>query len=155
MVKHQIDQIEAIARHEEAISGLYAACAASFSEHEDFWRTLAEEETEHASWVRKLRKLIELGKSKVNRDRFKIKPIETSIKYIEGYTKQAQRNELTLLSALSIASDIEHALIEKKFLEVYDSDDEHVKKTLTALFKATDAHRKRVDEFLNKVRQAG
>ena len=155
MVHHHADQVEAMARHEEAIAALYKAYADKFPDDQDFWMGLSDEELHHAQWLRKLRDLIMKGMAKLNEGRFKVEPIERSIKYIEGYTRQAKNEEMTMLSALSVASDIEHALLEKKFLEIYTSDDERVAKTIETLQAATNAHRIMIDEYLDRMRQYG
>jgi rubrerythrin len=155
MAQHRRDQIEMMALHEEAIADLYKAFADSFPDFQDFWSRLSTEEVHHAEWLRQLRTLIEQGKARLADGRFRIEPIERSIKYIEGYARQARGGQMSILNAFSIARDIEHALLEKKFLEVYESDDEHVAKTIKTLQDATDGHRKMIDDELQKLQQPG
>jgi len=149
-----VDEVEALARHEEAIAGLYSQFAEAFPDYLDFWNRMAKDEIDHAAWVREYRKLVEQGKSEVNRGRFRVKAIETSIRYINGYGQQARRNELSILNAVSLAVDIENALIDRKFLEIYETDDEDLKSVLNALIEATKSHRERVVSLLNDVRQS-
>ncbi len=149
----RIDQIEALARHEEAIGNLYAAYAEKLPEHEEFWTDLSREEMDHASWVREFRKKVEEGVSEIREGRFRVPAIETSIQYVNGYAQDARTRQISLLGALSIAADLENALLEKDFLDVYETDDEELKNMLNSLRNATAAHRQKVNDLLTDIRQ--
>jgi hypothetical protein len=150
-----ISEVEAMARHEEAISELYAAFADKFPDYKDFWTELANEETGHAEWIRKFKAKCEGGDCKVNEGRFRVKAIDTSIQYINGYIHKAQTEDMVITYALTISQDIENALIDKNFIEVYDTDDEELKKTLQFLIDDTKRHKAKVEKLLSQTRHSG
>jgi len=145
------NEVEAMALHEEAIAHLYESFAEAFPEHGEFWLKLASEEHSHADWVRRFKVNIEEGKVSLNESRFNIPAIETSVAYINGYAVQARNRQLNIRHAASIALDIENALLDRKFLEIYETDDEELVKVLNGLSEATKAHQGRVREFLDNL----
>jgi hypothetical protein len=147
-----LDQIEALALHEEAIGKLYQVFANRFPDYKHFWNQLADEEKGHAILVRSFRKLVEDGRASVDEGRFRIKPIEKSLKFIDVYTRNALRDEMTILNALSISHDLESGLLEKKFLDIYDTDDEELQETLNILACETKKHRELVESRLKELR---
>ena len=148
----QIEEVEAIAGHEQAIGDLYEAYARRFPEHADFWETLSEEEYAHAEWARKLGVHVEEGTIEIVPGRFRNKAIESSVNYLRQWTDEARKQEISLLYALSIANDIENALIDRKFFEIYETDSDEMVTILNALTEASREHRDRVVDLLNKVR---
>lgn len=148
----QSKEIEALAMHEEAIGDLYTAYAERFPDDQEFWSILADEEYSHAEWVRSLADYAEDGAVEINKGRFKTKVVESSLKYVQDWTRQAKREEITPIYALSIANDIENALIDKSFFEVFETDSEEMAAILTALLEASRDHRDRVSEMLEEAR---
>jgi len=140
----QMDAVEMLAIHEEAIGGLYRAYAKLFPDHESFWSGLAREETEHAKWIRDLASKTEAGSALLNQKRFRTEAIQTSLDYIRNLTRQATNQDMELTGALSTALDIEKALIARKYFEILQGDSEVVKRTLEALTGSTKAHIERV-----------
>ena len=142
----QMDAIEMLAIHEEAIGGLYRAYAKLFPDRESFWSGLAGEEAEHAKWIRDLASKAEAGSLLLNRKRFRSEAIRTSLDYIRDLTAQASDQNIELTDALSTALDIEKALIERKYFEILQGDSEEVKRILEALTRSTKAHIERVQK---------
>lgn len=149
----ELREMEMMAEHEETIGKLYDSYAEKLPEYGHFWTTLADEERTHAAWIRELRKKAEDGSLEFDKGRFRIEAIQTSIRYIEDWTRQAQREQVTMLHALAIAADIENALIDRKFFEVYEPDSEDLKDVLKSLEEASREHRDRVTAMLTRVRQ--
>jgi rubrerythrin len=151
--EYQLHEIEMMAKHEEAIGRLYDVYAQKLPDYEKFWLTLAEEERTHASWIRQLSESVEEGDLTFNEGRFNLQAIETSLRYLEDWTRQAGTASMTMLKALAIAADIENALIDRKFFEIYEADSEYLQAVLKALEEAAREHRDRVTAMLTKVRQ--
>jgi len=151
----RVDEVEALATHEEVIGRLYDAYAEKFPEYQEFWSDLADEERGHAEWLRKFRRRVELGQAEFNEGRFRIRPIEKSIEYINGYAYKARHEDMTVLYALTTAADIEGALMEKDFLSIYETDNEDLKETLDWLVEATREHKRKIDDLIAEVRQSG
>jgi len=149
-----VDEMEALARHEEAISDLYEAYAGRFEAFKEFWSQLATEEKGHAAWIRQFKEKVDDGQVKLDEGRFRIPAIETSIQYLNGYAHKARTEEMDIAYALTIALDVENALLDRKFFEVYETDDEELKKTLDLLQEETKAHRQKVEDLLNQVRHS-
>ncbi|UCB52994.1 MAG: hypothetical protein JSV10_02575 [Candidatus Zixiibacteriota bacterium] len=142
----QMDAMEMLANHEDAIGGLYKAYAKLFPNHESFWSGLAREETEHATWIRNLATKTEAGSARLDQKRFKIEAIQTSLDYIKNLAAEAPGQKIELIDGLSTALDIEKALIERKYFEILQGDSEEVKRTLEALTRSTKAHVERVQK---------
>ncbi|MFH1675580.1 MAG: ferritin family protein [bacterium] len=150
-----IDEVEALAKHEEVIRDLYVAYARRFPEHVTFWEQLANEEQAHAGWIRNLLRNAEDGELHIVPGRFRSKAIETSMKYLRDEAEKARMQEIDISYAAAIAREVESALIDRKFFEIFDTDSTALQDTLTALQNATKEHRKKVDEFFDEIKKAG
>jgi Mn-containing catalase len=146
--KEVIDEIEAMARHEEIIASLYNAFAENIEGHSDFWNDISLEELGHASLVREFRQKVEEGAATINEGRFKVPAIEHSIKFIKGEVEKARHGWTMNFHALVTAADIENALLENKFLEVFETDDEELRTLLDYLQTSTRDHKKRIEKLL-------
>jgi len=150
-----IDEIEALAMHEEVIRDLYIAYARRFPEHITFWEQLANEEQAHAGWIRNLLRNAEDGELEIVPGRFRLKAIETSMKYLRNEAEKSRTKEIDIGYAAEIAREVESALIDRKFFEIFETDSEVLQDTLTALQNATKEHRKKVDEFFKEIKKSG
>ena len=148
----QIKVIEMLARNEEAVSKLYKAYAEKFPAHKGFWSRLAEEEIGHAGWIRKLHSKVKEGSVYFNEGRFKIEAIQTSLDYLNDWLVKARKEEISLINALSLAWDIENALMERKYFEIFEGDSVELKHVLTDLADSTKNHRDRVKRALDENR---
>jgi rubrerythrin len=149
----QIHELELMARHEEAIGELYAAYARRFPEHQEFWLKLKNEEIGHAGIIRKLFPKIDDGFIRFDDKRFNVKAIETSLKYINTWTSDADNGTVEMLNALAIALDLENGMIEKKFLDVFEADADDLKIAIKALSDGTREHKQRIAELLNEYKR--
>ena len=146
----QVEVIEILAKHEEAAGQLYEEYAQRFPDYKDFWSTLTGDEMEHAVWIRGLHSQIEEGSVYFKEGRFKMEAIKNSLDYLKGRLTEAQKEEISLIKALSIARDIEKALIEKKFFEVFEGDSVELKEVLLNLEAATKEHMDRIEKVWAK-----
>lgn len=111
--------LDELINHEEAVAALYSAYAERFPEHREFWTQLAGEEFAHASWIRDLTSKIEQGQVHFEAGRFRPEAVRTSLRYLEELRSTEELNATSYKSALVLAVDIERALIEKRFFEVF------------------------------------
>jgi hypothetical protein len=146
--------LDLLVEHEEAIGLLYRAYARRFPERAAFWTKLAAEETEHARWIRTLEAKVEAGGVSFDRGRFSVEAIESSLEYVRREAERAEEEELPAVSALSIASDLEHGLIEKRFFEVFEGDSGELRTVLRDLAAGTFQHRDAIQEAWEKARAA-
>ena len=126
-----MDIPEMLAANEEAISNLYRAYAIRFSNHEDFWNNMAEEEVGHASLMRRCSDEIARGLMCLDEKRFKKEALNTYSDYIKRELDMVQEPRLSLMHALSTALYIEQSLIEARFLEAFEGGSEELKKLIS------------------------
>jgi len=147
---NQIKTIELLANHEEAISELYRKYSGKFPDYEQFWLGLAEEEVLHAKWIRELRDDIEEGTVFCNEGRFNIIGVQTSLNYIKKQIVDSENQEISLPFALFLALDIENALLERKYFEIFEGDSVGLKHVLQDLAESTEPHRDRIEKALKE-----
>jgi rubrerythrin len=140
-------------QHEVAISELYSAYAERFPYRKQFWLQLADEEMEHADVVDLLQAKIEENEAIYSQDKIRTGAIRSSIDYIERLTEEARVGLLRMVNALSIALDLEEAVIEKKFFQVVEGDTVDIKRMLQELQDKDQDHANRIHEELNKHRK--
>jgi hypothetical protein len=136
--------LELVGRHEEAISQLYATFATTFPEEAGFWAELADEERNHARWVRSLHAGVRDGLVVFAPDRFSTQALTTSTHYILDQVARTHAGGVSLVQAFSIAHDLENSMIERKFFQSFTADSAEVKRVLSALDRATEKHRQRI-----------
>lgn len=86
----------------------------------------------------------------IKEDTFRIPALKTMLDFIEE-TKRKSKN-FSLYQALGTSLNIEQALLEKNFFEVFETDSPSVKTTFRNLAEATKAHVKRVEDELARVK---
>jgi hypothetical protein len=134
------DALELLREHERALSRLYRTYAECFAGQSEFWLRLAAEEDEHAEWLGSLRLRLEDGESARLADRFPVAAIEHSLVYVNKLIANAHTSGITLLRALSVALDLEEALLESRYFEVCECDSPELKHMLEKLTQSTHAH---------------
>jgi hypothetical protein len=111
------------------------------------------EEIEHALWIREFSSKIKEGSAYFKEGRFNAYVIENFRGYLGDILDAAQKQEISLESALSTALDIETALIERGFFEVFETDAKELKFMLRFLDTSTRKHRDKVRGAWNKIRK--
>jgi virulence-associated protein VapD len=117
-----------------------------------FWSSLVIQEKAHGEVLRELGKLQASGKVYLNKSMFNAVAIQTNI---DSMTKQIARvsvEGITAIRSLSLASDIEHSLIEEGYFKIIESDLPSVKKELEEIQQHTVQHTLMVDKQLQKLR---
>jgi hypothetical protein len=132
--------VEALKEHEKALARLYEAYAERFPEYEEFWAELAREEIQHASWLDTILTRIENSAEDFVVERFSIATIEHSIGYVEQLATRAHQPDFVLINALSTALQLEKALIENNYFEVFEGDSANTKRILDLLAQSTQIH---------------
>jgi rubrerythrin len=136
--------IDSLAELEEEISRLYRLFAARFPTHAEMWSGMAEEEMRHVGYVRELLHHINDKKALFDEMTTKTYTIKTFLDNVREKQEKTEKNEYSVLNALSISHDLEQSLIERRFYEYFQSDDQTVKRLLKQLREETYQHLTRV-----------
>jgi len=75
------------------------------------------------------------------------------IQYVESIVERCRRHELTRITALALAGDLESSLLESKLLGTLSSGAAPFAALEKALVPAPGDHRKRIVDALDRVRQ--
>lgn len=148
------DALQMLIEHENTISELYAAYADRFAEQRKYWLELAHEETEHADEIRKLVPLADRGNRFLNTTGFKPAAVRTSISYLRDQISHARKGFVSLRDALSTALDIEKAMIERKFFDIFETPAPEVQSVLLTLTEGTQKHIETIEAEWQKHRTA-
>ena len=130
----------ALKEHEQIIAHLYKVYAEKFSEWKDFWTELSSEEIQHACWLDTLQARLEDSSENFVEERFPIEAIEHSVVYVKQLITRALESDFTLINALSTALQLEKALIENQYFEVFEGDSAKTRQTLALLARSTHTH---------------
>ena len=141
----KIEVIELMAKHEEAIAGLYAVFSEKFPECE-IWAYLYGEELKHAEWLKSILNNVYEGSIKFTDFHLTSKGLKVSIRNLELNTQKAEEDKFELEEALNVAYTLENSLIEDHFLDYFSSGLEGITKVLNDLKTDTDSHRKLLKE---------
>ena len=145
--------VELLLEHERAIAKLYTSCAQMFPEYRSFWEGLAGEEVRHANIIETVLRKVDDKTLFMDESRFKMRPLQISLAYVEEVTGRVNRGELTLVSALSIATAIEKSIFEGNYFEIFKGDSVKFNQFLKKLQDETAAHEKKLEKMLAKVRR--
>ena len=140
--------LKIFSEHERVIAQLYQAYASRFDGCAAFWDSLAREELQHAACLNKLRTLLQANSEIVIVERFSVDAIQFSINYIHTLIERAYQPNFILVNALSLATKLEEALLEKNFFDVLSGDSQEVQETLEFLEKETERHSRTLREGL-------
>jgi rubrerythrin len=143
------NSLEMLIRHETAIKQFYEVCADVFPEHRSFWQGMAEQEQKHSDCLQGLSSKESLRKWFINDAQFQRLALTGALEYMERQTERVRQANIGLLAALSIAGDIEEALIEKQFIRLNISGPDEIKNVMTGLVADTQRHRKMIAEKLD------
>ncbi len=153
MKEQEPGTLQLLIEHELALKQLYEVFAVAFPARRDLWLGIAGDEQDHADWLGALRSKDAPGKQAWFDQRFKPQAIRSSIRYVEQQATKARESRLTQREALSIARDLENALIEKQFSRMSESLPAGVRSVLSEIAAATEGHRQAFSEALAAEKQ--
>jgi rubrerythrin len=142
------DIVSLLTEHEQAIGRLYRTYTNKFPEQQEFWSKLADEEDEHAQWLRRLLVRVEEGLGCVRADRFDRSAVEASIQRIGRTVKDAAKPGFSLMDALDTAMILEETLLECKYFEVFEGTAAEVVQVQYCLADATEDHCRRLQKMI-------
>ena len=140
--------ISLLKEHEEGIARLYQEYAKRFIKYEQFWNSLAGEESIHISWLYTLQQEVAAGRAYVDEGKVRVAAVQYSINFIKKECERVQSQEYTLINALAVAFSCEDSMIEKGFFKFFESDSQKIKEIFQELQIDTEAHKKRIKELM-------
>ncbi len=144
--------LDLLIEHELVIKGLYDMFAERFTDQRHFWHNIASEEQTHADKLENLRSAPSLLGWLSSESRLKAEAIKSSISYIDSMIEKGKQGQFMSLQALSLARDIETALLERIFSKVSNSVPADIRVTLQDLAADTERHRKAISAVLEAER---
>jgi hypothetical protein len=143
-----MEAIEGLARIEETLSKIYRLFGERFPANRELWSRMAQEETNHAQWVRDLSSRVEDGSLSLDEDRFGVEGILVFLEYAEDKFQEAKAEKLPFLHALDIALDLESSLLERKLYQVFKAESESMEQVLQDMERQIHEHTERIGEAL-------
>ena len=140
--------VEMLANHELALKELYQTYAERVPGCKDLWLRLVQDEQCHSDWLESLVSRLGSANPLGSCGWPRRAAIESSLEYIQVQILRARQAEVTPLAALSIAKDLESALLEKEFFKVADGACPEVREVLGRLIAGTKQHGQMVTEAL-------
>ncbi len=140
--------VEMVANHELALKELYQTYAERVPASKALWLRLVQDEQRHSDWLESLVSGLGSANPLGSCGWPRRAAIESSLEYIQVQILRARQTEVTLLTALSIAKDLENALLEKEFLKVADGACPEVREVFGRLVAGTKKHGQMVTEAL-------
>lgn len=140
-------------QHEEAIGSLYKAFALRFPDLAEFWQGLVVEEKAHAEVLAELSIHLKTQKVFLNKRKFNVTGVQTAINYVNKQSQSTGSGTLNILQAMSTALDIERAIIDREFFEVFESDLPSIKREFEDLREHTAEHINRIADKFAELRK--
>jgi rubrerythrin len=141
--------IQLLAQHEQAIGRLYQVYAERFPEHKAFWSRLAAEEAQHADWLQRLLVRVKEGLGCVRSERFDAREVQDSLANIAQMIDQAAGPDFSSSDALANAAQMENALLEAQYFEIFQGQAAEVTQVQYCLADATRDHSREIQELLS------
>lgn len=152
--KEQGARIKMMIQQEKTIAKLYTIFARCFPEQKILWKDLAEEEREHAAYLKRLYNALKRDDVGFSADRFSRKLLEESLNFIQTNIKKAKQKEFSALNALSLALSLEKAMLESKFFNLFEGDSPQVTEILSYLATSTNEHARKIqDEWSMRIKK--
>jgi len=146
-----VNLAELMAGIEEMISRHYKAHAEKFTQYRDFWEKIAAEEVDHAASIRDLYAKAGRGLLTFNESRFNKRSVQEVYAQMEIMLPRFLQQAASMKAALQSSLSVESLLLERKFFEVFETDDADIKAVLARLARETGEHRERIEQLLKQV----
>lgn len=142
------DILELLIRHEAELGVLYGLFGDRFPTHADFWRGIARDERRHAEWLDSVHSLPAVRNWFLSRSQVKSAAILSSINFVKTQMDRLKRGQVSLVEALSVARDLENAVLEKQLSKLGGPVPPEVRSILMGLIAETEQHRKLIIDAL-------
>jgi hypothetical protein len=143
--------LDLLAEHERAVGRLYMVYSEMFLEHQGFWLGLSAEEMMHAAKIEELAGAVDSGDLDLRR--FNPRAVTASLEYVIARVREAQTRDLDMVTALSVALDLERAVIERKWFEAFRPHSAEAKEILAGIAADTRRHAQMVTAMWESTRR--
>lgn len=147
------DLMGLLAGHELALARLYEVCSDVFPDKRDLWRGLAMEERGHAETLERLRSDPDVVRWSLHDSNLKPQAVRSSTAYVDTQLRRVQEGSVGALRALSIAKDLEDALVEKQFAKLDPTAFPRSAPVLEAFIADIQRHRSTIAEAIEMERR--
>jgi rubrerythrin len=148
------DVLALLIEHELAIKRLYEVFAVVLPDRRNLWESLVRDEQGHADRLERLRpQSSEVGRLWLDSG-LRPQAVRSSITYVESQRARAEQRGLRSVQALSIARDLESALIENEFSKLAGPVNQEIRSVIDAIAVETDRHRRSLEEVLEAERRS-
>lgn len=137
------------------ISEFYRECGDFWKQEKDFWADLEKDEISHAQLVRKMADIF-LARPEQFEDNRPFNPVSVAVT-LDGIQKNLQKlkeGKLQGLHLLSIACDMEQALLESKPGEILKSKDMEYQSLLRTIESQTQAHKGKLAQKIEELKKS-
>lgn len=136
-----LDTLAALAEHERALAGLYAACGAVWSGDVGLWADLAASERGHAACLATMADMVSGRPAAFSPGRpFTAAAGRLQVAYVEGRTRAVEAGGMARRTALLMAREIERSIIETRLDELLETDDPDYLTVADKVVAETGAH---------------
>lgn len=140
--------IDALVKIEETLAEIYRLFAKRFPAHRELWSRLAEDELDHAGWIRDLYGRVEGGTVSLKEEGFRLEGIQDFLQYAQERLKEAHEEKLPFMHALDMALDLESSLLERKFYQIFEADSEAIQQAFEDMDRQIREHAGRIRKAL-------
>lgn len=114
-----IATIELLQEAELKVAQIYVQCARQWPEQAPFWKSVANDERQHAAYLATMKELIESAPSEYSPGRsFNVTAIRTLLGYFDTVLHKLEEGSMDASTAAGVARDIEHSLLEAKYCQL-------------------------------------
>ncbi|MFC1766377.1 hypothetical protein ACFL6U_30405 [Planctomycetota bacterium] len=144
--------VDMLVHQEELVSQLYRTYADRFPEHKVFWADLADEEMNHAAWLRRLYARAQTGTGVVKIERVDLQTIQDNIRTAERFLAASDQCTLGMSEALRAALQLEECICESEYFSIFEGDSEwaEFKQVQYCLAEATQHHVDKIRTLLEQ-----
>jgi hypothetical protein len=149
-ISNSLKALDVMVEAESTVAEFYSLCSERFTEHTQFWGSLAKEELAHAEVIRKLIQLVCIQPAQFTAGKSTpLDAIKAFIARTHSNIEGMQRGDLPEEKALLIAYHIENTVIEAQYADVVSTENEEYKALLGQVLADTLRHKESV---LGKIR---
>jgi hypothetical protein len=140
--KNTSNMLEMLAELEGVISELYKTAGDLWEEDKDFWASLAQAESSHAEYIRKMAAILNRKPQEFEIGRpLAAAGIKTVISGVQNNIQKLKKGEINKKQILFISRDIEQSLLESKYTEILKTKDLDYQRLIHDVASQTETHK--------------